>query len=604
MNWFFTRRYLAAWLAIVISLATSSLSWAQTITSGANISPTTNLCSGSTISLTFSTSGTFTAGNIFTLQMSDANSFFSDTPVEVGFNASAPTSATTLTVSGTLGTVTYGTGYRFRVVASKPVKTSINTTSANVTIGTNTPGLGSNIDQPGIYKFCPNSGSQPISASASTGGVTEWYTTLTATTPAAPPGSSYNVPTGSTLAFYYVTQTINSCKSAKATVRVETSSPTTAPNVTYPTQAFCPGQGTATMTATPTSTGVASTIRWIEQIGATQTIKTGATIPTPQTTGTYNYTVSQFDAQGCLGASTSRFSVTVNAKPTTTSINSVASYCENESRGALTAVLGSDATSLKWYDLTNNVQYTTLTIPAPTAPKTYQYQVTQSNGICESERSAIATFTVNAKAAAPDLLANASGPFCQNSGVQTITATGQNIEWLSSAASNASVLLSGTNNFTVSTDGNVTSRTVYFRQKNGCYSDVVTKTITINPTPAKSAIPSTIPTYCSDDRRQLTVTVLPNVTKVVWYPSQGATSEGSSILGPTQTTTYQIGQFIGSCEGTRSDPFSVTVTPKPSDPSLDNSTIGPFCQNSGTGASQTIKSTSTGIPGLLMSSEK
>ncbi|XWW46900.1 T9SS type A sorting domain-containing protein [Fibrella sp. USSR17] len=530
--------------------------------------------------------------------MSDDNGSFSASPVVVANYPAAPTSTTTLTIpNAVLGTVTYGTGYRFRVVSSTPVKTSTNITAA-VTIGTNTPTLGSNINQPGIYSFCPNSGLKTITATPTgTGGtgIIEWYTGSAANAPVdGPPGSNHDVPTTSTPVTYYVTQTINSCKSAKASVNVITSSPNTAPNVTYPTQAFCPGQGAATMTATPTSTGVASTIRWIEQIGATQTIKTGAAISTPQTTGTYNYTVSQFDAQGCLGASVKTFSVTVNAKPTSTSINSVASYCENESRGALTAVLGSDATSLKWYDLTNNVQYTTLTIPAPTTPKTYQYQVTQSNGICESDRSATLTFTVNAKAAAPDLLANASGPFCQNSGLQTITATGQNIEWLSSAATNASVLLSGMNSFTVSTDGNVTTRTVYFRQKNGCYSDVVTKTITINPTPAKSAIPSTIPTYCSDDRRQLTVTVLTNVTKVVWYPNQGTANEGSSILGPTQTTTYQIGQFIGSCEGPRSDSFTVTVTPKPSDPSLDNSTIGPFCQNSGTGATQTIKATSTG----------
>ncbi|WP_166691271.1 Ig-like domain-containing protein [Fibrivirga algicola] len=575
MNWFFTSRNLAVWVAMMMTLTVTGLVQAQTITVSANVSPATNLCANSTISLTFSTTGVFTAGNIFTLQQSDETGNFAS-PVVVANLPAAPTSATTLTVSGSLGAVTYDTRYRFRVVSSTPVKTSTNITSA-VTIGTAPPAPG----QSGLYTFCPSSGLQPITATGT--GTIEWYNGSAANAPVVFTGSTYNVPTTSSPVTYYASQTVNSCKSAKVPVTVTLSSPTGGPNFTPPA-AFCPGQGPAQLTATPTNSG--TTIQWTSATGA----QTGNSITTPQTTGVYTYTINQFDSRNCIGTSSTVASVTVNAAPASAPTPNVpAPYCADAVPGPLSATLTGGATSLRWYNLTDNTISTNLTIPAPTSTK--QYQVSQFIGSCEGPRSAIFTVTVNPKPADPTLAS--AGPFCQNSGTnatQTITAAGQNIEWFTSMT--ASTTVATGSSYQISTaGGNVP---VYFRQVvNGCASNRVTSTVTINATPASAPTFTPPTTYCSNATPgTLSVTLTSGATAGRWYTVGGAVIDGVSIPAPTTTTQYQVSQFIGSCEGPRSAIFTVNVTPKPGNPAPN--VTGPFCQNSGTNNVQTISATGTG----------
>ena len=577
MNWFFTTRFLTAWLTILSSLVITGLVQAQTITVGTNVSPATNLCSNSTISLAFSTTGVFTAGNIFTLQQSDENGLFTS-PVVVANLASAPVTASTLTISGSLGTVTYGTSYRFRVVASSPVRTS-NQTPGAVTIGTVPPTPG----QAGQYVFCPNSGLQPITASGT--GTIEWYNGAAAGAAVVFTGNPYNVPTNSTPVTYYATQTVNGCKSAKVPVTITLSAPVGGPGFTPPA-AFCPGQGPATLTATPTSTGVAATIQWQLASGT----QTGASIPTPQTTGTYTYTLSQFNSNGCVGTGTTVATVTVNAAPGSAPTPNVpVAYCADAIPGPLTATLTGGGTSLKWYNLTDNTSATTATIPAPNSTK--QYQVSQFIGSCEGPRSIAFTVTVNQKPGDPSLVTASTGPFCQNSGTQTITATGQNIEWFTSLSAPTATVAGP--NFPVSTAGG--NLTIFFRQVvNGCGSNRVSSTIIVNPTPASA--PSFTPpaTYCSNDTPgTLTATLTGGATSARWYQVGSSSIDGASIPAPATTTQYQISQFIGSCEGPRSVVFTVNVTAKPGNPS-PGSAVGPFCQNSGANNVQTISAVGTG----------
>jgi len=107
-------------------------------------------CAGSVVSVPFTVSGTFTSGNIFTVQLSNASGSFAS-PVIIG----TLTSTVAGTISSTIpaNTIT-GSGYRIRVVSSNPAKTgSINgsdlsisaspstptTTGANLCIGTSSP---------------------------------------------------------------------------------------------------------------------------------------------------------------------------------------------------------------------------------------------------------------------------------------------------------------------------------------------------------------------------------------------------------------------------------------------------------------------------------
>jgi hypothetical protein len=90
-----------------------------------NISATT----GSAISIPFTKTGTFQAGNIFTAQLSDATGSFA-TPTTLG----TLTSTAAGTISGNIPAGTpSGTGYQVRVIASSPYQTA-NVNASNITI--------------------------------------------------------------------------------------------------------------------------------------------------------------------------------------------------------------------------------------------------------------------------------------------------------------------------------------------------------------------------------------------------------------------------------------------------------------------------------------
>ncbi|MBI9040830.1 PA14 domain-containing protein [Lutibacter sp.] len=109
-----------------------------TITTG-SIS-TTTYCSGSSVNVPFTISGTYNSGNVFTAQLSNASGSFTS-PVNIG----TLTSIAAGTISGTItiGTLT-GTGYRVRVISNNPsiigtnngVNITINSTPTAPVIGT------------------------------------------------------------------------------------------------------------------------------------------------------------------------------------------------------------------------------------------------------------------------------------------------------------------------------------------------------------------------------------------------------------------------------------------------------------------------------------
>lgn len=75
------------------------------------------LCSETPVSVPFTTTGIFNAGNTFTAQLSDASGSFAD-PVAIGSLSGTTSGSIDATIPG--GTTT-GTGYRIRVVSSDPI---------------------------------------------------------------------------------------------------------------------------------------------------------------------------------------------------------------------------------------------------------------------------------------------------------------------------------------------------------------------------------------------------------------------------------------------------------------------------------------------------
>jgi hypothetical protein len=114
-----------------ISLIQTSL--AQTITTGTITG--LSFCAGSNLNVPYTRVGTFTGGNVFTAQLSDASGSFAS-PTNIGSLTTTNNGTIVATIPG--GTPT-GSAYRIRVVSSTPVVTGT-TNSSNLSIFNGVPG--------------------------------------------------------------------------------------------------------------------------------------------------------------------------------------------------------------------------------------------------------------------------------------------------------------------------------------------------------------------------------------------------------------------------------------------------------------------------------
>jgi hypothetical protein len=109
-------------------------------------SPASNYCTGSEISVPYAALGTYTAGNVFTVQLSDASGSFAS-PVSIG-TLSSTSGSGTITAIIPAGTAA-GSGYKIRVVSSAPstigtentVAFAISAGSSVIPVTTNPPNI-------------------------------------------------------------------------------------------------------------------------------------------------------------------------------------------------------------------------------------------------------------------------------------------------------------------------------------------------------------------------------------------------------------------------------------------------------------------------------
>ncbi|MCD6065081.1 MAG: hypothetical protein K0R82_2992, partial [Flavipsychrobacter sp.] len=203
----------------------------------------TLLCIGDSIIAPFTASGTFFASNnVFTLQLSDASGSFA-----------SPTTIATLagTSSGILrgivpGTVTGGSGYKLRIVASNPSKTVTN--PKNIAIGLSTPvkpvAVGNNPVCGGNTLF--------LTATTTTTGVTwQWTGPASFTSATQNPTVPNFVPAN---AGNYIVTALNFGCEAKDTVTITYQPGLIALNATN-SSPVCEGAG-FTLSTTSSTTGV------------------------------------------------------------------------------------------------------------------------------------------------------------------------------------------------------------------------------------------------------------------------------------------------------------------------------------------------------------
>ena|GEM_PF-33339 len=405
------------------------------------------------------------------------------------------------------------------------------------------------VSSPVVY--CQNATATALTA---TGSNLLWYTVPTGGTGSATAPTPSTTTAGSTT--YYVSQTVTSCESPRASIVVNIIATPAAPTVTSPVT-YCQNSTAVPLTAT------GSNLLWY-------TVPTGgtgsATAPTPSTTtvGSTTYYVSQ-TVNGCEGPRAS-IVVTINAIPAAPTVTSPVNYCQNSTAAPLTAT----GSNLLWYTVpTGGTGSATAPTPSTTTVGSTTYYVSQTVNGCESPRASI-TVNVNAIPAAPGVSSPIS--YCQNATAVPLTATGTNLLWYT-------VPTGGTGSATAPTPSTTTvgSNTYYVSQTvTGCESPRASITVNINAIPAAPGVTSPV-NYCQN---ATAVALTATGSNLLWYTvPTGGTGSATAPTPSTTTvgsTTYYVSQTVTGCESPRA-----AITVNVAAPTPAPTVVSPvsYCQN-------------------------
>ena len=391
--------------------------------------------------------------------------------------------------------------------------------------------------------YCQNASASPLVA---TGSALKWYTVSSGGT------SSNSAPTPDTTnaitTYYYVSQTVNGCESARETIEVVVKGTPSIPTVTSPLS-ICQNSVSTSLTALASAGG---TLNWYNSA----TGGTGSsTAPMTNTTNVFttNYYVSQ-TVDGCESART-LLAVTVKALPSAPTVSSSVSYCIGETPSALTAT-GSD---LKWYTLSSGGSSTSFPTAINTASASnVTYYVSQTVNSCEGPRSSI-NVVVNAIPLNPTTTSNLI-TYCQNVAAVPLIASGSALKWYT-------VPSGGIGSTTTPTPNTAAATTISYyvsQTVNGCESGRTQIDVLVNPTPSAPSVNSPL-TFClGESAPALSTATVTNPLK--WYSVSTGGSSVTSIIPSTASsgvTSYYVSQTNNdSCESPRSE-ISVRVNTIP-----------------------------------------
>ena len=251
-------------------------------------------------------------------------------------------------------------------------------------------------------------------------------------------------------------------------------------------------------------------------------------------------------------------------KPTVT-MNTF-STCQN----AVSPVLEAIGENLKWYTTeTGGTGVTTTPIVSTYTAGVTEYWVSQTTCLGESDRTKI-TVTILAKPDAPTPSSNNVLAYCIGATPTPLTATGTNLYWNSSTFSTS---------FTPTTSA-VGIQSISVKQVvNGCPSDNVFITVTINDLPAAPSVSAV--SYCLNT---IATPLTATGENLKWYTA--ATGGTASTVAPTPSTTtvgttsrWVTQTNSNGCEGPRAK-LDVTVINNPSLDCYKSYFPDGFCQNS------------------------
>jgi len=488
-------------------------------------------CAGAATSVSFTASGTFTAGNIFTAQLSDASGSFSS-PVNIG--------TLTATASGTISVVipsgtTAGTGYRIRVISSTPAVTGSDNGS-NITVNA--------LPVPTL------TGSASVCVT-STGNVYTTQTGMTGYTWSVSAGGT--VTAGGTAASNTVTVTWTTTGAKTVSVSYTNASGCTAAmptvyNVTVNALPVPTITGPASVCATSTGnvyTTQAGMTGYTWSVSAGGTVTAGGTAASNTVTVTWNtigaqtVSVNYTNASGCVAAAPTVYNVTVNALPVPT-ITGAASVCVNSTGNVYTTQTG--MTGYTWSvsaggTITSGGTGTsnTVTVTWTTAgARTVSVNYTNANG-CTAANPVVYNVTVN-----PLPVPTITGPVsvCATStgNVYTTQAGMTGYTWSVSAGG------------TVTAGGTAASNTVTVT-----WNTIGAQTVSVNYTNANGCVAATPTVY------NVTVNALP-VPTITGPVSVCATSTGNVYTTQAGMTGYTWSVSAGGSVTAGGTAASNTVT--------------------------------------------
>ncbi len=406
--------------------------------------------------------------------------------------------------------------------------------------------------------YCQNFSSAPLTAN---GANLLWYLTAIGGVGSSTAPTPSTATSGSTI--YYVSQTTNGCESPRAAITVNVTATSALPIVTTPIN-YCQGFASIPLTANGIN------LLWYANptggIGST-------TAPTPSTTAIGNtiYYVSQ-TVNGCEGPRAA-ITVAVGLTPAipTTLINPVI-YCQGQVATALTAI----GSNLLWYNVpTAGTGSSIAPTPITTAVSSTTYYVCSSAGTCESPRLPIVV-TVNASPSAPLVVSPVN--YCVGQTAATLTASGSNIKWYTTATGGTGSPIAPT-----PLTGAASNTSFYATQTTGiCESPRAAINVIVNSIPTLPTITTTNYFYCQGSIAPAISTAGAGTTNLLWYstPTGGT---GSSII-PTpnttavSTTNYYVAEFNAACEGPRLL-ITVTIQTSPSLPIVNSANPVSYCQN-------------------------
>lgn len=517
---------------------------AQTITTGAITSNSICAGTGGTVTISFTTSGTFATTNTFSAQLSDATGAFPANSTVIGTSRTGPS------ISGVISpTLVASSAYRIRVVSSNQAVTgSISTNALIISPLPNAPAV---TTPPPYCEDDPNPAL--LVATPSAGGTLNWY----GTNPNAPSSPSLARPNTSDAgpSTYYVSQTVNGCESKPRTpitvlVRAKPAAPGISP-VNY-----CTGQTASSLSATPSAGG---TLNWYGTSATGGTASSTAPIPTVNAT----YYVSQ-TVNGCESPRASLI-VTFAPSPAAPLATAPGPYCEGTTASPLTAT----GQNLRWYSsVTGGTGSSVATVPSTTVVGTTTYYVSQLVNGCEGPRTAIPVLVKDT----PDRPGTTAVSFCQGTQPPVLTAAlvaNATPTWYGTSATGGSA----SSTAPLLSSSSIGSTTYYVSQKlDGCESPRASLNVRVKETPGAPGVSRT--SFCNNRPAQPLSAI---GSTIKWFNAAG-TELGGAPTPNTNTVGDQVFRASQTssegCEGPKAE-LVVTIKPLPGLPSVTNVS---FCQ--------------------------